>query len=68
MECKLSSVNNEEEVTYMMDTKSGHFHGGHGDMMDCCKEHAMSKQHLEMKKKMLEEKLEWVNEQLKKNK
>lgn len=32
--------------------------------MDCCNEHKMSKEHLEMKKKMLEEKLEWVNEEL----
>jgi hypothetical protein len=39
--------------------------GGH-QMMECCEEHAMSKEHLEAKKKMLEEKLEWVNEQLKK--
>jgi hypothetical protein len=38
-------------------------HGGHG-MMDCCQEHKMSKEHLEMKKKMLEEKLKWVNEEL----
>jgi len=45
----------------------GGFHGGHGMMfMDCCKEHAMSKEHLEMKKKMLEEKLKWVNEKLRK--
>ena len=32
--------------------------------MDCCQEHKMSKEHLEMKKKMLEEKLKWVNEEL----
>lgn len=38
--------------------------GGHGMMMECCKEHAMSKEHLEMKKKFLEEKLKWVNEEL----
>ncbi len=38
---------------------------GYGMMkMDCCKDHAMSKEHLEMKKKMLEEKLKWVNEKL----
>lgn len=37
---------------------------GH-EMMECCKEHAMSKEHLEAKKKMLEEKLKWVNEKLK---
>ncbi len=50
-----------------MDKKGGCFHGEHGKMMmDCCKEHAMSKEHLEMKKKMLEEKLKWVNEELKK--
>ncbi len=36
-------------------------------MMECCQEHKMSKEHLEMKKKRLEEKLEWVNEQLAKN-
>lgn len=47
-----------------MDKKCGHFHGEHGMIMDCCKEHAMSKEHLEMKKKMLEEKLKWVNEEL----
>jgi hypothetical protein len=53
----------------MMGNKGGHFHGGHGEMMmDCCKEHMMSKEHLEMKKKMLEEKLKWVNEELKKSK
>ncbi len=41
-------------------------HGGHGMgmMMDCCQEHKMSKEHLEMKKKMLEEKLKWVKEEL----
>ena len=33
-------------------------------MMECCKEHGMSKEHLEMKKKMLEEKLKWVEEEL----
>ena len=39
--------------------------GGHGMMMmDCCQEHKMSKEHLENKKKMLEEKLKWVNEKL----
>ena len=48
-----------------MDKKYGCSHGEHG-MMDCCEEHAMSKEHLEMKKKMLEEKLKWVNEELKK--
>jgi hypothetical protein len=46
----------------MMDKKFGH--GEHGMMMDCCKEHMMSKDHLEMKKKMLEKKLKWVNEEL----
>lgn len=49
----------------MMDKKFECSHGGHGMMMmDCCKEHAKSKEHLEMKKKMLEEKLKWVNEEL----
>lgn len=47
-------------------------HGGHGMgmgmMMDCCEEHKMSKEHLEMKKKMLEEKLKWVSEELAKSK
>lgn len=39
--------------------------GGHAMMMmDCCQEHKMSKEHLENKKKMLEEKLKWVNEKL----
>ncbi len=38
--------------------------GSHGMKMECCKEHSMSKEHLEMKKKMLEEKLKWVNEEL----
>lgn len=32
--------------------------------MDCCNEHKMSKEHLEMKKEMLGEKLKWVNEEL----
>lgn len=44
-------------------------HGGHWGMgmtMDCCQEHMSSKEHLENKKKMLEEKLKWVNEELKK--
>ncbi|MGH7245778.1 MAG: hypothetical protein ACREGI_02485 [Candidatus Levyibacteriota bacterium] len=39
-------------------------HGMMGMMMDCCMEHKMSKEHLENKKKMLEEKLQWVNEEL----
>ena len=38
--------------------------GGHGMMLDCCKEHGMSKEHLEAKKEMLEKKLKWVNEEL----
>lgn len=39
--------------------------GGHGIMMfDCCLEHKMSKEHLEAKEKMLEEKLKWVKEEL----
>ena len=43
----------------MMDkTKWGH------DIMDCYKEYAMSKERLEAKKKMLEEKLKWINEEL----
>lgn len=49
----------------MMDKKSCCSHGEHGKMMmNCCREHVMSKEHLEMKKKMLEEKLKWINEQL----
>ena len=40
--------------------------GRHGMMLDCCQEHKMSKEHLEMKKKMLEEKLKWVSEELEK--
>lgn len=41
------------------------YKGGHGMMMmECCQEHKMSKEHLTMKKKMLEEKLKWVNEEL----
>ena len=47
------------------DKKCDCAHGGHGMMMmDCCKEHKMSKEHLTAKKKMLEEKLKWVNEKL----
>ena len=38
---------------------------GH-DMMDCCKEHMMSEKHLKNKKKRIEEKLEWIDEELKK--
>lgn len=48
----------------MMDKKKTCSHGEHEWMMDCCKEHLMSKEHLEMKKKMLEKKLKWVNEKL----
>ena len=49
----------------MMDDKCACSHGGHGKMMlDCCQEHKMSKEHLEGKKKRLEEKLERVNEEL----
>jgi hypothetical protein len=40
--------------------------GSHGMKMECCKEHSMSKEHLEMKKQMLEDKLKWVNEELEK--
>ncbi|MDO8497340.1 MAG: hypothetical protein Q7S61_02225 [bacterium] len=32
--------------------------------LDCCEGHSMSKEHLEAKKKKLEEKLKWVNEEL----
>lgn len=43
----------------------GHEEHGHGhDTMDCCHDHHMSKEHLELKKKLLEEKLAWINEQL----
>lgn len=49
----------------MKDQKCGCSNGVHGMMMmDCCLEHKMSKEHLEAKKKMLEEKLKWVNEKL----
>lgn len=35
----------------MMDKKCTCSDGGHGDMMpDCCREHKMSKEHLEAKK------------------
>lgn len=45
--------------------KCSYSQGGHDMMMlDCCQEHKMSKEHLEMKKQMLEEKLKWVNEEL----
>lgn len=45
--------------------KCGHdYKGGHGMIMECCQEHKMSKEHLVMKKKMLEEKLKRVNEEL----
>ena len=37
---------------------------GHGWDMECCEKHRMSKEHLEAKKEMLEEKLKWVNEKL----
>jgi len=51
----------------MMDKKCNWSHGGHGMMaMECCEKHKMSKEHLEMKKKMLEKKLKWVNEELEK--
>lgn len=36
--------------------------------MECCEEHSKSKEHLMNKKKMLEKKLEWVNDQLAKAK
>lgn len=51
-----------------MDQKCACSHGGHGMMMDCCQGHKMSKEYLEAKKKMLEEKLKWVNEELGKSK
>ena len=52
----------------MMDKKWGSG-GKHGMMcMECCDEHMMSKEHLEMKKKMLQEKLDWIDEELKKAK
>ena len=35
-------------------------------MLECCEEHKMSKEHLSHKKEMLEKKLAWVNEELKK--
>jgi len=38
---------------------------GHHEMMECCKEHMMTKEHLKAKKKKLEEKLKWVDEKLK---
>ena len=39
--------------------------GGHGMIaMGCCQEHRESKEHLEAKKEMLEEKLKWVNDEL----
>ena len=41
---------------------------GMGMMPDCCQEHKMSKEHLEMKRKLLEEKLKLVNEELAKGK
>ena len=40
---------------------------GHGMMVDCCKEHSTSKEHLEAKKKILEEKLKMIIEVLAKN-
>jgi translation elongation factor P/translation initiation factor 5A len=38
----------------------------HGMDMECCEKHKMSKEHLEKKKKMLEEKLKWITEELEK--
>ena len=35
-------------------------------IMERCSEHKSSKEHLEMKKKFLEERLQWVNEELNK--
>ena len=48
----------------MMDKKCDCSQGGHCMMPDCCQEHKMSKEHLKMKKEMLEGKLKWVNEKL----
>ncbi len=49
----------------MMNKNCDCSHGGHGMMiLECCQDHKMSKEHLEAKKKMLEEKLRWVNEKL----
>ena len=42
------------------------WHKGEHEMMDCCQKHMMSKEHLMMKKKMLEGKLKWVTEAMKK--
>lgn len=47
--------------------KCANCHGGHGMMMDCCQEHATSKEHLEAKKARLEEKLKMIAEELAKN-
>lgn len=38
--------------------------GGYDMIPECCQEHKMSKEHLEAKKKILEEKLKWVEEKL----
>jgi hypothetical protein len=49
----------------MMDKTCNCGNGGHGMMMlECCQEHKMSKEHLKLKKEMLEEKLKWINEKL----
>ncbi|OGK18983.1 hypothetical protein A3D80_03660 [Candidatus Roizmanbacteria bacterium RIFCSPHIGHO2_02_FULL_40_13b] len=45
---------------------SGHSHGGGMWSMDCCEDHKISKEHLEAKKKHLEDKLAWVKEELEK--
>jgi hypothetical protein len=50
----------------MMD--KGYHKGEHEMAMDCCQKHMMSKEHLMMKKKMLEEKLKWITEAMKKAK
>ena len=42
--------------------------GWSGEDMECCMKHKMSKEHLQMKKKMLEEKLKWVTEKLEETK
>ncbi len=59
---------NHEHTDNCCGGQNGHGSHGMGMMMDCCAEHKMSKEHLEMKKKMLEEKLKWVSEELTKNK
>lgn len=47
-------------------SKCVHSQGKGKTMMECCAQHEMSKEHLEMKKEMLEEKLKWVKKELSK--